>query len=233
MFLQPITDATGWSRTSVSAAMTLAFLAMGMAGFGWGALSDRFGARPVVLAGSVLLGLGLVAASRASSPLEFMLAYGLLVGVASGSFFVPMISPTGREARGARTRCRSSCAASFPRSRGWRGETAFCLAADPWAAGQPEKLRDAHLAKIPAPVLCFNGTRDALCNRPLMEKTISGLRGWTMHWIEGADHSFHVLKSSGRTDGAVLQEVGDRAGSWLHTCMNVQYHPSSGGPHGA
>jgi len=100
-------------------------------------------------------------------------------------------------------------------------------------AGQPEKLRDAHLAKIPAPVLCFNGTRDALCNRPLMEKTISGLRGWTMHWIEGADHSFHVLKSSGRTDGAVLQEVGDRAGSWLHTCMNVQYHPSSGGPHGA
>lgn len=92
VFLQPITDATGWSRTSVSAAMTLAFLAMGMAGFGWGALSDRFGARPVVLAGSVLLGLGLVAASRASSPLEFMLAYGLLVGVASGSFFVPMMA---------------------------------------------------------------------------------------------------------------------------------------------
>jgi MFS family permease len=46
----------------------------------------------VVLAGSVLLGLGLVAASRASSPLEFTLAYGLLVGVASGSFFVPMMA---------------------------------------------------------------------------------------------------------------------------------------------
>jgi MFS family permease len=92
VFLQPITDDTGWSRTSVSAAMTLAFLAMGMAGFGWGALSDRFGTRPVVLAGSVLLGLGLVAASRASSPLEFTLAYGLLVGVASGSFFVPMMA---------------------------------------------------------------------------------------------------------------------------------------------
>lgn len=99
-------------------------------------------------------------------------------------------------------------------------------------AGQPEKLRDAHLAKIPVPVLCFNGTRDALCHRTLMERAVSGLRGWTMHWLEGADHSFHVLKSSGRTDAAVLQEVGDKAGAWLHSCMHVQYHPSSGGPHG-
>jgi predicted alpha/beta-hydrolase family hydrolase len=81
-------------------------------------------------------------------------------------------------------------------------------------AGQPEKLRDAHLPKIEVPVLCFNGTRDALCRRDLMEKATGGLRGWTMHWLEGADHSFHVLKSSGRTDAEVLEEVGEVSERW-------------------
>jgi len=80
VFLQPMTEATGWSRAGVSSAMTLNFLAMGIAGFGWGALSDRFGTRIVVLAGAALLGLGLALASRAASELEFQLAYGLLVG---------------------------------------------------------------------------------------------------------------------------------------------------------
>ncbi|HEY1288044.1 MAG TPA: MFS transporter [Burkholderiales bacterium] len=92
VFLQPITQSTGWSHTAVSAAMTLNFLAMGAAGFGWGALSDRIGPRPVVLAGAVLLGLGLFLASRAHSALQFQLTFGLLVGVAVGSFFSPMIA---------------------------------------------------------------------------------------------------------------------------------------------
>jgi MFS family permease len=65
VFLEPITLATGWSRAAISSAMTLNFIAMGIAGFGWGALSDRFGPRPVVLTGAVLLGLGLALASRA------------------------------------------------------------------------------------------------------------------------------------------------------------------------
>ena len=92
VFLQPITDGTGWSRAGVSSAMTLGFLVMGAAGFGWGALSDRFGTRPVVLCGAVLLGLGLVLAHRATTQTQFLLAYGLLVGVAAGSFFVPMMA---------------------------------------------------------------------------------------------------------------------------------------------
>jgi MFS family permease len=92
VFLQPITESTGWSHTAVSGAMTLNFLAMGGAGFGWGALSDRIGPRIVVLAGAVLLGLGLFLASRAQSVLEFQLAFGLLVGIAVGSFFTPMIA---------------------------------------------------------------------------------------------------------------------------------------------
>src|SRR5882724_8267810 len=92
VFLQPITEATGWSHTEVSSAMTIGFLAMGAAGFGWGALSDRIGPRYVVLAGAVLLGLGLFLASRAQSALQFQLAFGLLVGIAIGSFFTPMIA---------------------------------------------------------------------------------------------------------------------------------------------
>jgi MFS family permease len=94
IFLEPIATQTGWSRTGISSAMTLDFLAMGIASFGWGWASDRIGPRPVVLAGSVLLGLGLVLASRASSLTEFQLTYGILIGIASGAFFAPLISTT-------------------------------------------------------------------------------------------------------------------------------------------
>lgn len=91
VFLQPMSDATGWSRTGISTAMTLDFLTMGIAAFGWGALTDRFGPRIVVLAGALLLGLGIVLSSRSTSLLEFQLIYGVLVGVAAGAVFAPMM----------------------------------------------------------------------------------------------------------------------------------------------
>lgn len=85
-------------------------------------------------------------------------------------------------------------------------------------AGQPEKLRDAHLPGIRCPVLCLNGTRDALCRQDLMQIALKNVRApWTMHWIEGADHSFHVLRSSGRTDADVDREVGEAVGRWLQS----------------
>jgi MFS family permease len=92
VFLQPIAAATGWSRSGISAAATLNFLCMGAAGFLWGMISDRFGTRVVVVLGSLLLGLGLVAASRATTLIEFQLAFGVLVGVAVGSFYAPMMA---------------------------------------------------------------------------------------------------------------------------------------------
>src|SRR5882724_2750106 len=92
VYLQPMSAETGWSRTGISSAMTLDFLVMGAAGFAWGTISDRFGPRLVVLAGAVLLGLGLVLASRATSLIQFQLTYGLLVGFATGAFFAPMIA---------------------------------------------------------------------------------------------------------------------------------------------
>jgi MFS family permease len=92
VFLQPMALATGWSRTGISSAMTIVFLTMGVGGFGWGTLTDRFGPRIVVLSGGLLLGLGLTLASRATSLLEFQLVYGLMVGGAAGAVFAPMIA---------------------------------------------------------------------------------------------------------------------------------------------
>ena len=92
VFLGPMSTATGWSRAAISSAMTLDFLVMGVAGFAWGAISDRFGVRVVVLLGAVLLGAGLVIASRATSLLMFQLGYGVLVGLSAGAFFAPVIA---------------------------------------------------------------------------------------------------------------------------------------------
>lgn len=94
IFLEPMALDTGWSRAGISSAMTLNFLVMGFGGFAWGAIYDRLGARPVVLAGAVLLGLALVVASRASSLLVFQLSYGVIVGLAASAFFTPMIALT-------------------------------------------------------------------------------------------------------------------------------------------
>jgi MFS family permease len=94
VFLDPLAKDTGWSRAGISAAMTLNFLVMGAGAFGWGALSDRFGTRIVVLIGAVLLGLAMWLASRAESLLEFQLTYGILIGLAASTFFAPMIALT-------------------------------------------------------------------------------------------------------------------------------------------
>jgi predicted alpha/beta-hydrolase family hydrolase len=81
--------------------------------------------------------------------------------------------------------------------------------------GATDKLRADHLSAIGVPVLCFNGTRDAFCERPLMEDVVAKLgSNWRMHWIEGADHGFHVLKKSGRTDAQVMAEFAAETQAW-------------------
>jgi predicted alpha/beta-hydrolase family hydrolase len=82
--------------------------------------------------------------------------------------------------------------------------------------GQPAKLRAAHLANIEVPVLCINGTRDAFCDRQLMTQVLGRLRhNWRMHWLEGADHGFHVLKRTGRTDDDIVAEAAEACQGWL------------------
>ena len=96
VFLQPMSEAMGWSRTGISTTALVNWLCMGVSTFIWGALSDRFGTRAVVLSGGVLLGLGLVTASRAATLGQFQLLFGVLVGVAAGSFFAPLVATTTR-----------------------------------------------------------------------------------------------------------------------------------------
>lgn len=107
-------------------------------------------------------------------------------------------------------------AASMAASDGVACDALILLAYPLHPPGQTAKLRVAHLPGIRQPVLCMNGTRDTFCERPLMERTLATLgSNWKMHWLEGADHGFHVLKRSGRTDAAVLAEAADTCVAWL------------------
>ncbi|MBS0661954.1 MAG: MFS transporter [Verrucomicrobia bacterium] len=92
VFLVPIARTTGWSVTGVSTAMTIGFLAMAGASVVWGMLSDRWGPRVVALTGSVMLPASLAVASRATTLLEFQLAFGVLVGGATAAILAPLMA---------------------------------------------------------------------------------------------------------------------------------------------
>jgi MFS family permease len=96
VFLQPMSDAMGWSRTGISTAALLNWLCMGVGSFLWGALSDRWGTRAVLLCGGVLLGVGLMTASQAATLGQFQILFGVIVGLAAGSFFTPLTATTTR-----------------------------------------------------------------------------------------------------------------------------------------
>ena len=105
--------------------------------------------------------------------------------------------------------------------RSMGGRVATLLAADGFAcdglllfayplhpAGKPEKLRDAHLPAIRVPVLCFNGTKDALCTRELMDRALQTVTTrWDMRWIEGAAHS---LKGE-----RLMEEMAEAVAPWV------------------
>src|SRR5262249_62209040 len=96
MFLGPLSQVMGWSWGEISAAAFLSWISMGVGSLVWGALSDRFGTRAVVLSGGAILGLGMVTASRAQSLVSFQILFGVLVGLAAGSFYAPMMAVTTR-----------------------------------------------------------------------------------------------------------------------------------------
>jgi MFS family permease len=96
VFLQPMSEAMGWSRTGISTAALLNWLCMGVGSFFWGALSDRFGTRVVVLVGGILVGAGMVMASQSATLGQFQLLFGVVVGFAAGSFYAPMTATTTR-----------------------------------------------------------------------------------------------------------------------------------------
>ncbi len=92
VFLTPMTRATGWSHTGISAAMTIAFLAMAGGSIFWGTVSDRIGSRAVVLTGSLLLIAGVCAAALSPSLILFQLAFGLVIGLGTAAIFAPIMA---------------------------------------------------------------------------------------------------------------------------------------------
>ncbi|MEX1024484.1 MAG: alpha/beta family hydrolase [Planctomycetota bacterium] len=82
-------------------------------------------------------------------------------------------------------------------------------------AKQPAKLRREHFPAIVQPALFLTGTRDALAELELLRSSLRTFGGKaTLHVVDDADHSFHVRKSSGRDDAAVLVELLDAVDRW-------------------
>ena len=76
--------------------------------------------------------------------------------------------------------------------------------------GRPGVTRSKHLDAVTVPMLFIQGTRDELANMDLMHEVSSSLGSRaTLHVVDGGDHSFKVLKRSGRDDAAVMQEIRD------------------------
>jgi predicted alpha/beta-hydrolase family hydrolase len=83
------------------------------------------------------------------------------------------------------------------------------------AAGRPSVDRGAHLADVGLPMLFLQGTRDKLADLDLLQPIVGDLGpSASLHVVEGADHGFHVLKRSGRTDGEVLDEICSHFEQW-------------------
>ncbi len=82
------------------------------------------------------------------------------------------------------------------------------------AAGKPGNERGEHLADVGLPMLFLQGTRDSLADLSLLGPLVSKLDEATLHVVEGGDHSFHVLKRSGRTDAEALDELAESVDAW-------------------
>jgi uncharacterized protein len=88
-------------------------------------------------------------------------------------------------------------------------------------AGKPSVARSAHLSDVKIPMLFLQGTRDALAELTLLQPVVKGLGGLaSLHVVEGADHSFHVLARSGRNDREVMNEVLDALAAWIGGLAN-------------
>lgn len=89
------------------------------------------------------------------------------------------------------------------------------------AGKPPDAKRAEHLADVRAPMLFIQGTRDSLARMDLVENVVTSLGDRaTLHVVEDADHGFHVRRSSGRDDAAVIEEIADRVGSWIVQWLN-------------
>jgi predicted alpha/beta-hydrolase family hydrolase len=122
---------------------------------------------------------------------------------------VPLFA--GGKSFGARMSSQAQAGAALPQVRGL---VFFGFPLHP--AGKPSLARAAHLAQVELPMLFLQGTRDALADLPLLGEAVAPLGSRaTLHEVDGADHAFHVLVRSGRTDAQVREELLEAAVGWM------------------
>ena len=80
--------------------------------------------------------------------------------------------------------------------------------------GKPSVTRAEHLARVSIPMLFLQGTRDTLANLDSIKSVVATLPLATLHVVEGGDHSFAVLKRSGRSSEEAMAEMAGRIGAW-------------------
>jgi len=81
--------------------------------------------------------------------------------------------------------------------------------------GRPDDKRAEHLAQVRVPMLFLQGDRDEFADLTLLRPVVQRLgERATLHLVEGGDHSFHVLKRSGRTDADVMTELVATVDRW-------------------
>ena len=83
------------------------------------------------------------------------------------------------------------------------------------APGRPDRVRDKHLPEIRVPTLFVSGTRDTLAPVESLRDAVRKVPCATLTEVEGGDHSFKVLKRSGRSDEDVWHEVAEKVANWL------------------
>jgi predicted alpha/beta-hydrolase family hydrolase len=87
-------------------------------------------------------------------------------------------------------------------------------------AGTPSTERADHLADVQVPMLFVQGTRDELAELASIRGVVSKLgASSTLMEIAEADHAFHVLRRSGRSDGEVLAQVLDGMTGWMRALL--------------
>ena len=108
-------------------------------------------------------------------------------------------------------RMTSQAAAEEP-LEGVRGIVFFGFPLHP--AGSPASARGAHLSRVTVPMLFLQGTRDKLAELDLLRPILAEIPHTTLKVFEGADHSFHLLKSAGRSDQELLEEIARTVADW-------------------
>ena len=165
--------------------------------------------RPEVLTAAVKEAVRLAAEAVPKAPL---LAGGKSMGGRMTSQAAALGLLSGNEGHGAKE--------SGTKGAGIKGIVFFGFPLHP--PNKPDTKRAEHLAKVPVPMLFLQGSRDTFADLTLLRPVIAKLGSLaTLHLFDTADHSFHMPKSSGKSDAEVIGELAQTTALWAEKIKDV------------